>query len=681
MPLWLVPPLDFISWLKRGDFSMRMMLLFHVGVFLSLATVGWPLVGLAQQAPPLPLQSLKQVPVPKPSNLADFIADETAAIQLGKALFWDMQVGSDGITACASCHFHAGVDNRAKNQLSPGLLRVDANGLANPDNTFQVGGPNYTLKASDFPFRKLRNVNDARSTVLSDRNDVASSQGVFFEQFLGLDRNNEEINIPMPDEVFQVGGITTRRVEPRNTPSSINAVFNHRNFWDGRAVDVFNGVSPFGLRDPNAKVYYARTPGQSEPVSVAIDNASLASQAVGPPLSAFEMSSAGKTFPELARRLLTQRPLANQIVHSQDSVLGTLSMGNTPGLAVENYAALIRKAFKKEWWQSNPGIDLDLGSLDRGGSAHSDSSSSLAAATPKQNKRQGRKQRFSQMEANFSLFFGLSVQLYESLLISDDTPYDRHVEGNTSALTAQQKQGLDIFFNKGKCANCHKGAEFTGASVQHVGRQRLERMLMGDGRPAVYDNGFYNIAVRPTREDLGLGGFDPFGFPLAESKLLKLVGPSWYEDLVGTPPNLPLSSTERVVGDGAFKTPGLRNIEMTAPYFHNGGQRTLAEVVDFYNRGGDFASTNIADLDADIQPLGLSTSEKAALVAFMRSLTDERVRNRRAPFDHPQLFITNGHPGDPRSVTDNGLGQARDAFLELPATGRNGANPFPNFLE
>ncbi|MEK0423911.1 MAG: hypothetical protein RJB11_2 [Planctomycetota bacterium] len=655
--------------------------IFSAGILFYLVMVSWPMATQAQQPPVLPLQSLKQVPVPRPSNLSDFIEDETAAIQLGKALFWDMQVGSDGITACASCHFHAGADNRAKNQLSPGLLRVDANGLANPDNTFQVGGPNYTLKATDFPFRKLKNINDAKSTVISDRNDVASSQGVLFEQFLGLDGSNQEINVPVFDQVFQVAGITTRRVEPRNTPSAVNAVFNHRNFWDGRAVDVFNGVNPFGLRDPNAKVYYARNSGGAEAVSIAIDHASLASQAVGPPLSAFEMSSAGKSFPELARRLLVQRPLANQIVHPQDSVLGALSVGTAPGLAVDNYAALIRKAFKKEWWQSNPRVDLDLGSMDRGGTAHANSSSSLAAATAKQNKRQGPKEKFSQMEANFSLFFGLSIQLYESLLISDDTPFDRYVEGNTSALTNQQKQGLEIFFNKGKCVNCHKGAEFTGASVQHVGQQRLERMLMGDGKSAVYDNGFYNIAVRPTREDLGLGGFDPFGFPLAESKLLKLVGPSWYEDFVGTPPNLTLSSDERVVGDGAFKTPGLRNIDMTAPYFHNGGQRTLAEVVDFYNRGGDFASTNIADLDADIQPLGLTTSEKAALVAFLKSLTDERVRNRRAPFDHPQLFITDGHPGDTRRVTDNGAGQATDAFLELPATGRNGASPFPNFLE
>ena len=55
---------------------------------------------------------LNAIPVPEPSNLADFVKNKQAAIQLGKALFWDMQVGSDGIQACASCHFNAGADSR-----------------------------------------------------------------------------------------------------------------------------------------------------------------------------------------------------------------------------------------------------------------------------------------------------------------------------------------------------------------------------------------------------------------------------------------------------------------------------------------------------------------------------------------------------------------------------------------
>jgi cytochrome c peroxidase len=64
------------------------------------------------------LGSLKTVVVPKPSNLDSYVRDQNALVVLGKALFWDMQLGSDGRTACASCHFHAGADHRAQNQLS-----------------------------------------------------------------------------------------------------------------------------------------------------------------------------------------------------------------------------------------------------------------------------------------------------------------------------------------------------------------------------------------------------------------------------------------------------------------------------------------------------------------------------------------------------------------------------------
>src|SRR5919197_3837554 len=117
-----------------------------------------------------PLVPLSTVWVPQPGNLADFVQDKSAAIQLGKALFWDTQVGSDGIQSCASCHFSAGVDTRAKGQVGPGVLAGDT--------TFQVGGgPNYTLQPSDFPFHKLADPDNADSAGLRDPNYVGSSPG------------------------------------------------------------------------------------------------------------------------------------------------------------------------------------------------------------------------------------------------------------------------------------------------------------------------------------------------------------------------------------------------------------------------------------------------------------------------------------------------------------------------
>jgi hypothetical protein len=250
------------------------------------------------------------------------------------------------------------------------------------------------------------------------------------------------------------------------------------------------------------------------------------------------------------------------------------------------------------------------------------------------------------------------------------------MDGNSNALTVQQQQGKALF--ERSCAFCHGGAEFTNASVKNVEYQRLKRMRVGNTAQAVYDNAFYNIAVRPTGEDLGVGANDPFGNPLSESRL---AAQKRFEPLLNAPPNIPVAANERITADGAFKTPGLRNVELTGPYFHNGGQLTLRQVVDFYNRGGDFAENNIDNLDRGIRNLNLTEEQKTSLVAFLVSLTDDRVRFERAPFDHPQLFITNGHPGDQNAVTNDGTGQATTTVIELPAVGANGiSTPQPNFL-
>ena len=77
---------------------------------------------------------------------------------------------------------------------------------------------------------------------------------------------------------------------------------------------------------------------------------------------------------------------------------------------------------------------------------------------------------------------------------------------------------------------------------------------MGDGGTATYDNGFYDIGVRPAFEDLGVGGADRFGNPLS---FARAAGPGG----------------SRVAVDGAFKVPSLRNVALTPPYFHDGGRR------------------------------------------------------------------------------------------------------------
>jgi cytochrome c peroxidase len=635
------------------------------------------------QVPPRPsnpLASLKTVAVPEPSNLGEFVKNKTAAIALGKSLFWDLQVGSDGMVSCATCHVEAGVDHRNKNQLSPGLLRVNAGGEPDPDITFNAGkGPNSVLEPADFPFHKLADPNNRSSEVLRDTNDVAGSQGVKLTKFIDIVPGSpvDQVQV-VPDPVFNVQGINVHQVTERNTPTTINAVYNHRNFWDGRAQNEFNGVNPFGSRDPNA--FVLKSPRKQSPpqkVKIRLKNASLAAQAVGPPLSSVEQSGTGRILPdvgqkfdrikvkklprETGKKLKQLRPLGKQLVHPEDSVLGSLSNWPGPGLKEKSYENMIEDAFHQEWWDSQYIIKID-------------STGGIQSFRQPQGPRAT--DEFSLMDYNFSLFFGLAIQLYESTLISDDSPFDQFMDGNSNALTVQQKQGKELF--EQACVFCHGGAETTNASVKNVEYQRLRRMRVGNGPQAVYDTAFYNIGVRPTEGDLGVGGKDPFGNPLSESRLAKQ---GLFESLLNATPNIPVAADERITADGAFKTPGLRNIELTGPYFHNGGQLTLRDVVDFYNRGGDFAENNIDNLDIGIRKLNLTEEQKTSLVAFMVSLTDERVRFERAPFDHPQLFIANGHPGDQNAVTDDGTGQATTTLIELPAVGRNGATvPRSNFL-
>jgi cytochrome c peroxidase len=597
--------------------------------------------------------SLKSVPVPGPSPemLGQFVRDKKAAIQLGKALFWDSRVGSDNKTACASCHFQAGADNRTKNQISPGLQRRFPSLAVNPDRTFQVGAaPNYTLGSTDFPFTKHTDINNA-ATRSADKNDVVSSQGVFSTAFRDLDnslRHGADDCASVPDTVasggegFSVGQLNTRRVEPRNTPSVINAVFNFRNFWDGRGNNIFNGGDPFGLRNATP-LAWKLDGGVMRQVTVALPSSALASQAVGPPLSGFEMSCAGRTFARLGQKMVAQTILADQVIAPTDSVLGVLSKHRP------TYRDLIAQAFQPSYWQGTAKVhvsgSLKVGTMDM--QLHPNGSG------PKPKDLD-----VSQMEANFGLFFGLAIQLYESTLVSDNTPFDQFAEGKAT-LSAQQLQGLAIFQDKGRCVNCHSGPELTSASHRKVLSRRLESMQIGNESLKIYDSGFYNIGVRPATDDVGVGGSDPFGYPLSETLMSAynngaLLGNGFDPSLFD--PAFP----ERANVNGAFKTPSLRNVELTGPYFHNGGKATLMQVVDFYNRGGDFGSENRDNLDPDISPLFLTDAEKESLVAFLVALTDERVRYQRAPFDHPSLCVPHGHPGDTTQVINGGNGAATD---------------------
>ncbi len=721
--------------------------------------------------------SLKGQPIHLP-DLKRIVRDKEAAIELGKAFFYEINAGSD-LYACATCHFAAGADGRISNQLSPGLLDArktwgfggikklgGGESSGTPPNLRgktaggQQGSSNLTLTPEDFPLHQLADVNDRNSAITYTTNDVVSSEGTFSGAFQTIVADNFQDSCGDADStVFGEGlaGLAHRRVEPRNAPTTINAVFNHRNFWDGRANNRFNGVDPFGDRNKDARVLIHGRRGVTLH-RLQLDNAALASQAAGPPVSPMEMACEGKNFTDIAKKLLPMRALKDQEVSSNDSHLGSLVHSSGKGLNA-TYEDMIVRAFNRKFWGA--GTD-DLYKIENNGSG------------PFITEGQG----YTQMENNFSMFWSIAIMLYESTLVSDDSPVDRYFDGD-GELSASETLGMNVFVDKGKCVSCHKTAMFTGASTLHlIGENAedglIERMGMAQGAngttnpAALYDNGFYNIGVTPTVHDIGLGGLDPWGNTLShtrqyigELKRKKTVDPfstdeCKFEVRIGEDVNgfddfftntKPVScgggvdehgativDTVRVKGkqadklavavDGAFKTPTLRNVGLTAPYMHNGGMKTLMETVEFYDRGGnrrgnfgvesrDNTTGNLivsasakgdtsgtgslgrpnggkrgegsvkrrqgqgSNMDPDVVSLGLSEDEKQGLVDFMLALTDDRVACMKAPFDGPQIPLPSGHGVTSEQWVGNRANDNLMADGTLPTSPATGADGLP----
>jgi len=160
-----------------------------------------------------------------------------------------------------------------------------------------------------------------------------------------------------------------------------------------------------------------------------------------------------------------------------------------------------------------------------------------------------------------------AIASFERTLVSRDSSFDRHKAGDSSALDPSALRGEALFFGEARCSRCHKGSNFT-------------------------DGQFHNTGVRG--EDPGRSVFDRVGsFRMRP---------------------YPLFQTQR-----AFKTPGLRNVAESAPYFHDGSEAALEDVVRFYNQGGK--DRDSYGLSADIMPLKLDEGGIDDLVSFLESLT------------------------------------------------------------
>ncbi len=157
---------------------------------------------------------------------------------------------------------------------------------------------------------------------------------------------------------------------------------------------------------------------------------------------------------------------------------------------------------------------------------------------------------------------------YVRTILSGDSPYDRFINGERQALSAEQQFGLQIFRGKGNCVACHVGPNFT-------------------------DEQFHNTGV------------------------------AWRDDRIADEGRFAISGNPH--DHGAFKAPTLREAARTAPYMHDGSMATLEDVIDFYSDGG----RPNPSLDPEIRPRNFTPEEKRALISFLRSLNGKVLEGYR----------------------------------------------------
>ena len=195
---------------------------------------------------------------------------------------------------------------------------------------------------------------------------------------------------------------------------------------------------------------------------------------------------------------------------------------------------------------------------------------------------------------------GMALASYQRTLNSADSPFDRwYYGGDESAVDEQVISGFALFSGAARCAACHTVnsdyALFTDHKLHNTGigylvsmgpRDDKIQVTVAPGTTLTVERARVTVSSEPPPNDLG------------------------YYEITGDPDDR-----------WKYRTPGLRNVGLTAPYMHNGSLRSLRQVVEFYNRGG----VKNELLDPLIQPLGLSDGEMDSIVAFLNSLTGSNV--------------------------------------------------------
>jgi len=189
-----------------------------------------------------------------------------------------------------------------------------------------------------------------------------------------------------------------------------------------------------------------------------------------------------------------------------------------------------------------------------------------------------------------------AIASYERTQIRFDSPFDRFMAGDPQAIDDSAKRGWEIFNNTGRCNKCHALSE----------KKRDPTFFI--------DQDFHNIGIGILRHNVAAAACR--AEQLINSGNSRAVDSAAIQSEISVLGRFLITKKEPDIA--AFKTPGLRNVLITAPYFHDGSQQTLWDVMDHYNKGDGIQNPY---LDEDIQPLALSEADIGDVVSFLASLT------------------------------------------------------------
>jgi cytochrome c peroxidase len=189
-----------------------------------------------------------------------------------------------------------------------------------------------------------------------------------------------------------------------------------------------------------------------------------------------------------------------------------------------------------------------------------------------------------------------AIASYERTQVSFDSPFDHFVAGDENAIDDSANRGWELFNTRGRCNKCHALSE--------------------DKRDVTYftDNDFHNIGIGIIRHNV-------VALARQAEQLINSADPAAIDRAAIQTDMSALGRfliTKKEPDIATFKTPSLRNVLVTGPYFHDGSQETLWDVMDHYNKGDGLQNPY---LDEDIQPLALTEVEIDDVVAFLASLT------------------------------------------------------------